>query len=108
MGELDSVRRTGTVRDNGPKAQDESASDELPKAVGRALNSSTNQDDETPYKDAWTSTVYVRDVGHKGERGKLSQVVDDKDDTSGGATAVKTKGLLVRLHRVDSSHERTI
>jgi len=105
MSQLNRVSRPSSTCNARAKAKDESTANILSSVVCSRLDSSTNDDQRTANEDADSTTVTVRKETTEGERGDLSAVVNDEDDTSAAAFTTETECFLVALHGVDGAHQ---
>jgi hypothetical protein len=108
VSQLNCVRGSSGTCNACTKAKDESPANELWSVVRSRLDSSTNDHQRTANEDADSTAVTVRQETTEGERGNLSAVVDDKDDTSTAAFTSKTERILVALHGIDGAHQRRV
>ena len=73
--------------------------------VGGGLNSGTNQDQGTTNEDTDTTTVTVSKKSTERERGDLSQVVDNENDSRARTLTRESESFLIGLHCINRAHE---
>jgi len=73
--------------------------------VGCCLDSCPDNNKQTANEYADAASVAIGEEAADRERRDLPKIVDDEDDTRGGASACQAKGVLVAFHGVDGTHE---
>lgn len=105
---LETYCRSSSRRDGSTEAEDKATPDELLHGVCRSLNCGTNDNDQAPNEDAPPTSQTVRKEAAERKAGNLAEIVDDEDHALGRGLSGEPKALVVLLHGVDSTHERTV
>ena len=94
--------------DQANSPENESAPDELPNRIRRALDRGANQDQDAADEYAYAASVPISNQAAERERCDLATIIDDKNDARARAGSVEAERLLVGLHGIDGSHEGAV